>query len=346
MNEIVKRKELLTSSRMDCLLSCPRKHYWRYELGLQSVSDAAALRFGSAWHAAMEARWKGADFDAALSAALPENIELDELQCATIAGLLAGYYEYYPLELVKIQPEIEFCLPLQGSRTFEIAGKIDGVSENCMIEHKTTSDSVAPDSDYWMRLRFNGQIMQYLLALRALGYDIRQIIYDVVKKPGIAPKNIPTLDESGLKIVLDTDGNRVFKKDGSPRESGDTEKGYTVQSRLETPEEFSQRLFEDCKTRPEFYFARREVPVLDCDLKEFEVNRLEIARAILNYRRAQKKLERPEQAWPRNCGSMTCNYCQFNSFCLQSISVDTNNIPAGFKIGQINSELTATTKGV
>ena len=49
-------KELMTASRMNTLLSCPRKHYWRYEVGMSRVTDAAALRFGTAWHAAMEAR--------------------------------------------------------------------------------------------------------------------------------------------------------------------------------------------------------------------------------------------------------------------------------------------------
>lgn len=31
--------ELLTASRMSLLLSCPRRHYWRYECGLRRVES-------------------------------------------------------------------------------------------------------------------------------------------------------------------------------------------------------------------------------------------------------------------------------------------------------------------
>src|SRR5690606_36744924 len=132
-----------------------------------------------------------------------------------------------------------------------------------IVETKTTADSIAPDSDYWLRLRFNGQLMQYVLAARTFGWDISTVIYDVVRKPAIEPRQIPLLDAEGRKVVLDANGERVLKKDGSPRESGDKEKGYTLQTRIETPEEFSDRLYQDTLARPDFYFARREVPILE-----------------------------------------------------------------------------------
>ena len=71
---------------MDALLTCPRKHFLRYEIGMQPAVKSEALRFGTAWHRAMEARWRGADYDGALQAAIPEGVDLDPLQCATIAG--------------------------------------------------------------------------------------------------------------------------------------------------------------------------------------------------------------------------------------------------------------------
>ena len=68
---------ILTASRQACLLACPRKHYWRYEIGLQTEAPSLALRFGSAWARAKEAYRKGADYDAALAAACPEGVDLD-----------------------------------------------------------------------------------------------------------------------------------------------------------------------------------------------------------------------------------------------------------------------------
>jgi len=87
--------ELLTASRMTSLLACPRKHYWRYECGLRRVESADALRFGSAWHRAMEALSLGQCPEDAYRAALGEARDIDELAAATLWGLLAGYAALY-----------------------------------------------------------------------------------------------------------------------------------------------------------------------------------------------------------------------------------------------------------
>ena len=337
---------LLTASRMGAVLSCPRKAFWRYERGLQPTQSSIALRFGSAWARAMEARAKGADGEQALVAAVPEGADLDELQVATLSGLLDGYYKHYADDglFKSMHPEVEFRGTIKGSRTFETAGKLDGLGDLydgrlAINENKTTSDSVAPESDYWLRLRFNTQLLQYVVAAREMGWDVSAIIYDVVRKPSIEPKQIPELDENGCKIVLDIEGNRVFKKPGVPRESGDKEKGYVVKVRVESPEEFSDRLFADTQARPEVYFARREVPILDSDIEEFEAQRLTISRILLNCRQLEKRVSKPERAWPRNVSEMSCRSCEFSNFCLQNISIDIENPPAGFKV-EFNSELT------
>lgn len=94
-------KELLTASRMATLLACPRRHFWRYEFGLRRTMDADALRFGSAWHTGMEARWRGADVEGAFAAACGEKYVLDETQLATLSGMLAGYYGTYAEDPIK-----------------------------------------------------------------------------------------------------------------------------------------------------------------------------------------------------------------------------------------------------
>jgi hypothetical protein len=298
--------ELLTASRMAALLSCPRKHYWRYEVGLKPICDAPALRFGSAWHRAMEARWQGMAYADALAVAMGEGVA-DPVEAATLAGMLAGYYAEYEgaREIVAtLHPEQEFLLPLAGSRTFDTAGKIDGLGvlndgRLCLVEHKTAGESVEPDSEYWQRLRFNPQVYQYVLAARALGWDVEVVIYDVARKPAIRVKQ------------------------------------------GETPEQFGERLAADTRERPGFYFARREVPVLDQDVAEFEAQRLVLARSILSCRAESRRARRPEHGWPRNCGGMTCRFCEYEGFCMQNISVDPASPPAGFAVGEIHSELAA-----
>lgn len=336
---------LLTASRQSSLLGCPRLHYWRYETGLTSESDFSALRFGSAWARAMQARWLGKDYEGALAAAMPEGVQLDELQVATLSALLAGYFRHYQTEnlLKTVHPEVAFNQPLAGSRTFSVAGKMDGLCELhdsrlAIKEDKTTGESIAPDSDYWLRLRFNGQLMQYVLAARQMGWDVACCIYDVVRKPAIEPKQIPLTDEKG-PIVLNAQGQRVLKKDGTPRATGDKEKGYTLQTRIETPEEFSKRLFEDTLARPDFYFARREVPILESDLDEFREQRLTLSRLILHCRNSEKRFDRAERAWPRNVSEITCRNCAYQSFCLQNLTVDLKQPPVGFRVSDPNPEL-------
>lgn len=312
-------RELLTASMMGMIVSCMRKYFYRYELGLQSSAEHAALSFGSAWHTAMAARWLGKPADEALAAAVGDPPTprlrgtgahaLDELQVATLSGLLTGYYRCYSTDPVReLRPEQEFQFPLAGSRTFDVAGKIDGLgaldtSRLALIEHKTTSDSVAPESDYWLRLRCNNQIMQYVHAARACRFPVEVIYYDVTRKPSIRPKQVPK------------------------------------QNRIETADEFGQRLAEDTCVRPEFYFARREVPILDQDLDEFVIQRLEISRMILALRRASRVTTRPYQAWPRNCSEMTCGFCEYKEPCLQGIEISASNPPIGFVVGERNPEL-------
>ncbi len=54
-------KDTLTASRIACFLTCRRKHYYRYELGIERVAyadESEALMFGNLIHTALEAWWK------------------------------------------------------------------------------------------------------------------------------------------------------------------------------------------------------------------------------------------------------------------------------------------------
>lgn len=294
---------------MTALLACPRKHYLRYEIGLVATTNATALRFGSAWHAAMEARWMNASYEVALAAALDSAESFTEIEAATLSGLLAGYYNKWSgsAEVVAhLHPETEFSYPIERSLTFEAAGKIDGIGtlvdgRGCLLEHKSSGEDISPDSDYWMRLRFNSQIYQYVTAARQLGYDIQTIIYDVTRKPSIRQKQTETVDQ------------------------------------------YADRLAADTLERPDFYFARREVAVMEDDIAQFLEQRLNLGKMILHYRASAKKQAKPEWAWPRNCTGLTCRMCEYSGFCLANVSVDVNNPPQGFKAGVFHQELSQTT---
>ena len=46
--------ELLTYSRLSAFRACPKRHFYRFEIGLAPEQDGVAMRVGSAFHAAHE----------------------------------------------------------------------------------------------------------------------------------------------------------------------------------------------------------------------------------------------------------------------------------------------------
>lgn len=294
-------KETLSASRMTAFLACPRKHYYQYELGLEREESAPALRFGSAFHKALEARANGAWLPEAYEAA-KSGVQLGEpIELAKLYGLLEGYYSLYGTAggdkdiIEKMHPECQWTLAIPTSRTFEHVGVIDGLAvlkdgRTAIVEHKTTGEDISATSDYWTRLQFNGQLFLYVLAARANGWDVDTVIYDVIRKPAIRQKA------------------------------------------NETAEQYGDRLAEDTAARPEFYYARREVAVLDGAIAEFEIQRDVVCKMLLHCKAAARKAALPEQGWARNCNGLTCRGCDFAGFCMQCVHVDAEHLPAGFRL--------------
>ncbi len=298
------KRELLTATRMTAFLACPRKHFYAHELHMRRAEPGDALRIGTAIHKALELRALGADSDEAYKGAISTG-EFTEADAATLYGLIGGYFRAYAdaNDAIKaMHPEIEFNLPIPGSRTFSAAGKIDGLAvlkdgRTALVEHKTCGEDISAGAPYWERLRFNVQLSQYVIAARANGWDVETVIYDVIRKPSI----------------------RVRQN--------------------ETPEQFGERLLADCSERPEFYFARREVAILDEHIKEFETQRDVMCKILLHCKAAARKAAVPEHAWMRNVNAVTCRACEYAPVCLQNVHVDADNVPGGFVITPPNPEL-------
>lgn len=362
--------QVMTASRMNCLEVCPRQHFLRYEVGLQKDAVGHALRFGSAWARAMEARWNGAGFLEALQSAILD-CDLDLFSCETVAALLGAYYTVYgPSEREgKMQPEAQLPFYKIEGTDFTAGGKMDSLGilharGEALIEAKTTRCRLDDSSDYWLRLSFNTQVLHYLTEARRMGHDPKVAFYDVTRKPQTKPKEVEDVDEHGNKIVVDSWGARVFKMVGKapnklqvPRQSPDKAKGYTLKTHKETPEEFGNRLFSDALSRPEFYFRRKEIPIQDRQMDKFLRKRLELCNLIDHYRDREGCIEtfdsngnsiitrnlehgiRDEEAWPKFVREQNCQYCNFKSFCLQDHEIDLAHPPAGFSIQPFNPEL-------
>ena len=290
---------LLTATRLAALRRCPRQHYYRYELRLSRIRDAAALRLGAAFHVGLEAhnqdRSDAIEVATAGYGVCPDWADPVDwaVECDTVRHLLAGYFwRYEDDDLEVLAAEQTFEMPLvnpdtgAASRTFQLAGKLDALvrlpdGRVAVLEYKTCGEDISPASDYWLRLRCDLQVSQYVLGARALGHDTATVLYDVTRKPTI----------------------RLRKN--------------------ETPQQYGERLLADIGERPDYYFQRREVPRLEDELAEFQ---LELWQQADLLRESQRR-----GRWFRNVGRMTCGFCEFCELCLNSIRVNPDAPPAGYE---------------
>ncbi len=363
---------LLTHSRTSCAKTCLRKHYYAYELGVRPAGESRPLRMGSAVHLGLEHYATHCDQKVAIETAVasydtlpdwantPELIDEWIIEREKVARLLSGYFWYWNQQRFEIiANEQEFRLPIRNPQTggitpnFELGGKIDKIirlpdGRLAVMEHKTCSDPLDAESDYWRRLRIDQQISLYMLAARERGYAVETVLYDVIRKPSISPSLVALLDDQGRKIVLDADGNRVLKDHilksgkpgvghGEPVQSGNKEKGWVLQQRREHAQEYGERLTDDIVDRPEFYFARREIPRLDADLAEFKQELWDMQK---NLRESQL-----HNRWYRSTGACVKPYrCEYLDVCHNGIDL-SQGLPPGFvRLENVHPELTSDTE--
>lgn len=255
---------LLTSSRLKDARACQRLHRLVYTSGYRPVTDAAALRFGTLFHRGQEPwwlAWKSCGEERLALALQAVAGEADPFDLVRAEELLRGYHfrwaaEPYEVLAVEVPFETELRNPISGasSRTWRLAGKIDAIVRDTrdgrilVVEHKTSSEDISPGSEYWRRLRMDGQVSVYYEGARSLGFDVAGCLYDVIHKPTIRP------------LLATPEESRKYKKDGTL---------YAAQrDQDETPEEFRARLVESIAEKPEAYFARGEVVRLEAEMSD------------------------------------------------------------------------------
>ncbi len=170
------RKRFYDNTRLSDFKSCPRKYFFRHVMGWASSKKSAALAFGGAWGAAMDAMWSaihnGYDRDATLAvseaawvqswidAGMPDPEEFDAMLVEefkprtpmTAREMLMEYYakrvsQIRAWELVEIEKPFGVPLRTNDPDLFYV-GRMDKVvrAENKRlrgIEHKTTTASKA-----------------------------------------------------------------------------------------------------------------------------------------------------------------------------------------------------------
>lgn len=257
--------QLLTASRMRAFRDCARLEYIRYVERWQPVKESEALRVGTLIHLGLE-QWLAARFDGHPDEAFDRAIAavagraIDAYEQARVEEMLWGYdlrWHGEPLEVFAVESEFRGPLlnpeTMAASRTWEQAGKIDGVirapdGRLLVMEHKTASEEIDDAaSPYWLKLQMDHQVSIYFLGAEVLGYRVEGCLYDVLRKPGLRPfkATAPEL--------------RKYTKDG---------RLYASQhGNDETPDEYRARLRAEIEGNLDRYYVRREVPRLSSQLE-------------------------------------------------------------------------------
>lgn len=238
--------------------SVPYKGERREVFSVKLVSRASKRRFAMLVKDRLVPISRSAvPIEAFLAAISKSNVASDVSKQPT---LFAGVWWDRVSDVEWAASEVLYDLSVPGPCTFVAEG---------VITHNTSSRDIGFGSTYWQRLSMDGQVSTYFAGARALGIEPRRCVYDVVKKPGIRPSQVPLLDADNVKIVLDANGARVRTKDGKKwRQTGDAAEGYVLQTRQETVDEYEHRLRQDIAENPDRYYQRGEVVRLEAEERE------------------------------------------------------------------------------
>lgn len=248
---------LITNSRLTKFQRCARAHHYRYELGAAPLTDAPALVFGTAIHAALEAYWRawqstgfGAT-ESALAALMAQ--PLDEFTAAKALVMVSAYcakYQRLAARSEVLAVEREFACDLIDPDTgvtstrWQLAGKVDAIvklpdGRVAIVEHKSSARDASAGSDYRARLTLDAQVGIYFEGAAAMGYAPDLCLYDVLVKPSMEPYRATPTE------------SRKYTKAGAL---------YANQrDRDETVEEFTERLCKAMEQEPDRYLIQAEL---------------------------------------------------------------------------------------
>lgn len=340
-------RQLLTNSRAKDFRACPRLHHIRYNLSIGPVVESEVVRFGTLWHVGTEAWWNAQISRCCYESAEAPHLELvapddvwleqalyalraaatDPLDLVRAEELMRGYHFRWMDEGYEpLATEVEFRCELVNpdtrapSRTFDLAGKIDGILRDragriVLTERKTSSEDIGVGSEYWRRLTLDPQVSTYFTGARSLGFDVEACLYDVVAKPQ-------------LQLLRSTplESRKYRKKDGGL---------YAGQRAVdESLEEYRARLREHIAENPDRYYQRGEVVRLAEQETEAGYDAWQTARLIREATSSGHHVRNPDACsrWGRTCS--------FFDVCTGLTTLDN---PAHFKKVELHQELTQVT---
>jgi hypothetical protein len=247
---------------------------------------------------------------------------IDPYELARAEAMIVAYDARWSDEQYEtLAVEVEFFTALvnpetgSASRTWRLGGKIDAIVRDAagrvlIVEHKTATGEIGAGSEYWKRLRLDGQVSIYYEGARSLGFDVEACLYDVLGKPAQRPYKATPVEA------------RKFTKDGALYK--------TQRDADETPAEYRARLMEAIAEAPLAYFTRGEVVRLQSEMDEAMFDVWQLGQQMRESERAGR--------YPRNPDACVRygKTCQYFGVCTGEASLDD---PTKFRRSSLHPEL-------
>lgn len=361
----------ISASSIASYKACATHYRLAYVEGLRPSQDTDSQRQGSSWHAMFEVYGKTpGDHDTKLAAVVSHLNERYDV-CPTyktanewaierqiLLMSFLGHCWYYQNDVLEyLANEIKFEHPLIAPKVglplplseVKLVGRIDNIVKwrggVCALERKSTSRSIAADSDFWQKWAKDSQISMYALAFRTLRDTIDlnvtpdsrygNTLVDVWHKPTIKPAMLTQAETKGfieskeycgqmfrLPALADGPDSLTVNDEIVTVEPG--KKGFAIR---ESVEMFGARLLQDIYARPEFYFVRREIARTDAEIRGFQ----EQLFAVYQSQKAADK----SGCWIENESACRATYaCQYIPICYgagANAVCDGKTTPANFK---------------
>lgn len=233
----------------------------------------------------------------------------DDKTAGALWGIVTAYEDRWRHTfdgLKLLESEVTYTAPIINTATkkpmriFTQAGKLDTIlqdgSYTVLMDHKTTSDDIGdPDSTYWRQLIIEGQPKHYEILLLANGKRVDRIAWDVVKKPGIRPKQIDKKSATAITSLHEYVGYKV---------SNETQQAI-IDGKLprENAELYGYRVAREMLDNQDKYFQRRSVTRLDHELVKYADEIFEIAHEINGTRKSGRHFRNSGACmqWGRPC---------------------------------------------
>lgn len=164
-------------SRIRLFKSCRRAYELKYVEGLVPVETTDALETGTSYHGKLEDLYRDGSFDDS------------DMSKASVMAKAYEKYIYPKFEVKAVEEPFEY----KACPEHTIVGRVDGVADGALVEHKTTSKDL---DGYEFDLEWDEQILCYMLA-----YGVNTMIYTIVKKPTIRQKKNESDEEFYQRMI-------------------------------------------------------------------------------------------------------------------------------------------------